>query len=63
MPLTADAGPSGAGVSGTSPAAAAAISAAISANPYLSSTATRVPGQVKFDPLKRRLTSVVCLVY
>ena len=59
MPFSADAGPSGAGVSGTSPAAAAAISAAISANPYLSSTATRVPGQVRFDPLKMRSMSVL----
>ena len=59
MPLTADAGPSGAGVSGTSPAAAAAISAAISANPYLSSTATRVPGQVRFNPLTVKSMSLV----
>ena len=62
MSFSGDAGPSGAGVSGTSPAAAAAISAAISANPYLSSTATRVPGQVGFDSLRMRsLSTFVCI--
>ena len=63
MTLTADTGPSGAGVSGTSPAAAAAISAAISANPYLSSTATRVPGQVRFDPRSNEVNVCLELAY